>query len=441
MTQSRRSWWVLIAGLALGWTAGLSTACGSGARARRESTVAPLVIAPRLPTRGHWVASWIASPEAAAPASPFAGGFSDETIRNIIYTSAGGTLARIRLDNTFGSRALEIGGAAIAVAGPGPGTVPGTSVPVSFAGRASAVIAPGRQVFSDPVWLAVRPLERLAVSVFVPGTTGRPTEHYDAHQTNYLATGDRVLAAGASAWGSPLGSWYFLSGLDAWSSVRVGALVALGDSITNGNGSVTGANARWPNDLARRLASLSGQTLSVVDAGVEGNRVLNPSPCCGSSALARFGRDVLGQSGVAEVIVLEGINDITYSRSSSPLTVPHTNVSAQRIIAGYQRLIERAHAAGLKIFGATLTPFAGSQHWTPAGEAKREAINAWIRSSGAFDGVIDFARSLAAPGHPQRLDPRYDDGDHLHPNDAGYQAMANAVSLAGLLRGIGPRGA
>lgn len=425
---------MIIAGLLLGSTAGLAAGCGSGTRTDHESAGQAVATAAPVPKNGGWIASWIASPQAAVPSTAFAGGFRGQTIRNIVFTSAGGTLARIRLDNTFGRGALEIGRAAIAVAGRGAVTLPGTSVPLSFGGRGSTVIAPGSQAFSDPIRLAVRPLERLAVSVFLPRSTGPPTEHYDAHQTNYLASGDRVLAASGAAFTSPLESWYFVSGLDVWSSAHDrGAVVALGDSITNGNGSLTGANARWPNDLARRLESLPGRSPGVVDAGIEGNRVLNGAPCCGPSAAARFERDVLRQSGVREVIVLEGINDITYSRSTSPLTLPHANVSAQQIIAGDRELIDRAHAAGLKIFGATLTPFAGSQRWTPAGEAKREAVNAWIRSSGAFDGVIDFAGVLADPVDPERLNPRYDDGDHLHPNDAGYRAMANAIALGMLL--------
>jgi lysophospholipase L1-like esterase len=281
----------------------------------------------------------------------------------------------------------------------------------------------------------VHPLEQLAVSVFLPQPTGDPTQHTKARQISYLAPGDRVLATRSSAFKARTQSWYFVSSVDVRRSAReLGTVVALGDSITDGNGSLTNANARWPNDLARRLDALPGATLSVVDAGIDGNRVLNAAPCCGPSALTRFGRDVLRQSGVVEVILLEGINDITYPSSNSPLTVPHTDVSAQQIIAGYEQLIARAHAAGVKIFGGTLTPFQGSQHWTAAGEAKRDQINAWIRTSGAFDGVIDFARVLAAPGDPKRLNPRYDDGDHLHSDQAGYQAMANAINLAMLLR-------
>jgi lysophospholipase L1-like esterase len=425
---------VVIVGVLLGVTAGLAMAHGSGACGHDALAAAParaLVSAP-VPTRGRWIASWSASPEAAAPASPFAGGFRDQTIRNVIYPSAGGTLVRVRLDNTFGDRALEVARAAIAVSGPGAAVLPGTSVPLSFAGRRSTVIPSGAQAFSDPVHLEVRPLERLAVSVFLPRATGAPTQHDDTHESNYLAAGDRVLAGGATCWGSPLDPWYFVSGLDVWSSA-LGAVVTLGDSITNGNGSATGANAGWPDDLARRLAALPGAPLSVVDAGIDGNRVLlSPTSCCGPSAVARFRRDVLRQSGVAEVIVLEGIDDITSKRSTNPLAVPHVNVSAAEIIAAYRQLISRAHAAGLKIFGSTLTPFAGSRYWTRAGEAEREAVNAWTRSSGAFDGVIDFARVLADPNDPVRLNPRFDDGDHEHPNDAGYQAMANAINMTKL---------
>jgi lysophospholipase L1-like esterase len=429
---------VVVAGLLLGLTVAWATACAAGSRPHDAAAAVPaqvIVSKSAVPTGDRWIASWSGSPEAAAPTTPFAGGFRDRTVRNVIFTSAGGTMVRVRLDNTFGQRAREVGGAAIAIAGPGAAVLPGTSVPLTFAGAGSTVIPAGGELFSDPIQLVVRPLERLAVSVFLPGATGPPTEHDDTHELNYQAGGDQVLAGGASGWHSPLDPWYFVAGLDVWSSDR-GAVVALGDSITNGDGTFTGANASWPDDLARRLAALPGPALSVVDAGIDGNRLLHATSCCGPSAISRFGRDVLRQSGVAEVIVLEGINDITSGTSSDPFTAPHVNVSAQEIIAGYRQLISRAHAAGLKIFGSTLTPFAGSQYWSPAGEAKREAVNSWIRSSGAFDGVIDFARAVADPRDPERLNPRFDWGDHLHMNDAGYRAMANAVNLTMLLRGL-----
>ena len=426
MGGRRRSCIVIVVALVLG----VATGC---AEARRH----------RHPGRhhagsAHWIAAWIASPEGAGPGTAFARGFRDQTIRNVINTSAGGTLVQVRLDNTFGGGSLMIGRAAIGVVERGSALVPGTSEPLTFHGRHSVAIPPGQHMLSDPIQLTVHPFESLAVSVFLPYATGPPTQHDDAKEDNYVAGGDQVLDADPPRFARSLDSWYFISGLEVWDpSPNHGVVVALGDSITNGNGSASGANARWPNDLERRLAALpGGPSLSVVDAGIEGNRVLNPAPCCGPSALTRFDPDVLGQAGVREVIVFEGINDIGFGSSNSPLADPRVDVSAQQIIAGYKQLIARAHAAGLKIFGATLTPFKGSQHWTRAGEAKRDAINAWIRHSGAFDGVIDFARAVADPRDHQRLKPRYDDGDHLHMNDAGYEAMADAVNLAMLLRGV-----
>jgi lysophospholipase L1-like esterase len=181
------------------------------------------------------------------------------------------------------------------------------------------------------------------------------------------------------------------------------------------------------------LNDRSGSTLAVIDAGIGGNRVLNAARCCGVSAVARFQRDVGEQPGARDVILLEGINDIGFSQSHGPLTAPHTDVSALAIVEGYERLVTLAHTDGLKIFAATLTPFQGARYWTPRGEAKREAVNHWIQTAGAFDGVIDFAGAVADPGDPERLNPDYDSGDHLHPNADGYRAMAAAINLAGLL--------
>jgi len=386
-----------------------------------------------VPTRSHWITTWGASPQAATAGNLSRAGFRNATLREIVLTSAGGVRIRVRLTNAFGSGPLRVGLAAVAVDGAGPNTVPGTSHALYFDGRRSVVIPPGSEATSDSVPLAVAPATRLAVSIFLPRPTGPATQHADAEQSSYVATGAHVLGGGAP-FRVRTSSWYFLDGVDVLGARRaLGSVIALGDSITDGVGSKFGKNERWPNDLARRLNALPGSTLAVVDEGIGGNRVLNNSLCCGVNAVARFVQDVRDQPGAREVILLEGINDIGYSQNSGPLTAPHTDVSALDIVEGYERIITLAHTAGLKIFGATLTPFEGARYWTPAGEAKRDAVNNWIRTSGAFDGVIDFAAAVADPGNPDRLNPAYDSGDHLHPNAAGYQAMAAAINLGALL--------
>jgi lysophospholipase L1-like esterase len=390
--------------------------------------------AARVQGPSHWVATWAASPQPATPGTRSAAGFRDQTIREIVFTSSGGSAVRVTFTNAFGSRPLAIGAATVAIRGTGARLAQGTVRRLTFGGRSGTVVPPGGQVISDPVRLAVRPLTHLAVSVFLPRATGPATEHVVAQQINYVAAGNRVWDHGSLPFGARTGSWYYLAAMDLLSPARDrGAVAALGDSITDGLGSPVGANARWPNDLARRFAALSGETMSVVDEGIAGNRVLHEAPCCGLDAIARFERDVRQRTGVRDVVLLEGVNDIGYSLKHGPLTAPHTDVSALQIIEGYEWIISKAHAAGLRIFGATLTPFAGARYWTAAGEAKREAVNAWIRTSGAFDGVIDFASVLADPGDPERLNPGFDSGDHLHPNARGYRAMADAVDLGMLL--------
>ena len=385
-----------------------------------------------IPPDSHWVATWGASPQAATTGNLNGIGFRDETIREIVLTSVGGYRVRVRLTNAFGSSPLTVGRAAVAVQSQRAGTVAGTTTSLYFDGRRSVVIPPGAEATSDPVPLAVGPATHLAVSLYVPGPTGPATQHDDAQQVNYVATGPHVTN-GAGPFKARTWSWYFLSGVDVLASRRTpGAVVALGDSITDGVGSPVNGDATRPNFLARRLDARTGSTMAVVDEGIGGNRLLNAALCCGVSALARFGRDVRGQPGVRDVIVLEGINDIGYSQSHGLLTAPHTDVSALNIVEGYERLVTLAHSAGLKIFGATLTPFQGARYWTPAGEAKREAINHWIRTAGAFDGVIDFAAAVADPADPERLKLAYDSGDHLHPNAAGYRAMAAAIDLRAL---------
>jgi len=380
-----------------------------------------------------WVTTWTASPQAAGRDTLAAAGFDNQTIREIIFTSIGGNPIRLELTNVYGTSPLRAGRVTVAVAGPDAAVQPGTIHPVTFGGRASFLIPAGAQILSDPVAMRVQPLQDLAVSVYLPGRTGAATFHADAQQVNWVsAAGDHAADEGAGGYLIPTLSWYYLSGLLVGSSGAAGTVVAIGDSITDGVGSTAGADGRWPNYLARRLDALGGPALGVADEGIGGNRVLTGARCCGASAEARFGPDVLDQPGVRDVIVLEGINDIGVS--AGPLD-PRADVSADQIIAGYRRLIAEAHARGLKIFGATLLPFQGAGYYTAAGEAKREAVNAWIRTSGAFDGVIDFDAVMRDPADPLRLNPAYDSGDHLHPDDAGYQAMADAVDLAMLLPG------
>lgn len=377
-----------------------------------------------------WVTSWSASPQPAA-VGPFSAGFDDQTVRDIVFTSIGGGPVRIGLTNVFGAAPLRVGRVTVAVAGPGAAVQPGTIHPVTFGGDASFLIPAGAQVLSDPVAIRVRPLQDLAVSVYLPGRTGAATFHADAQEVNWVSVpGDHSAEEGAGAFTIAVPSWYYVSEVVVRAPATAGTVVAFGDSITDGVGSTAGADGRWPNDLARRLDALDGSALSVVDEGIGGNRVLTGARCCGASAEARFGRDVLGQPGVRDVIVLEGINDIGFG--TGPLS-PGPDVSAAQIIAGYQQLIALAHARGLRIFGATLLPYQGAGYYSAAGEAEREAVNAWIRTSGAFDGVVDFDAVMRDPADPLRLNPAYDCGDHLHPNDAGYQAMADAISPAMLL--------
>ncbi len=423
-----------------GSTTGTASATTTPGGSTTPTTAAPGGSATAGPS--HWLASWGAAPEAASAEDQVAlTGVENATVREIVMLSSAGTAVRIHFSNRFGHRPLVIGAASVAPAAV-LGRLDGPAIPITFAGAPGVSVPVGESVVSDPVNLPVHALERLAISLYLPEATGPLTYHSAAEQRAYFTVGDRTLAD-APVWDAvSTSSWYVITGVDTLSPARyLGTVATIGDSITAGFHSVVGSFGAWPDDLARRLSVQAGPTLGVIDEGISGNRLLLPSPCCGPAAVTRFGLNVLDQAGVRDVILLEGINDIGYSQSHSRLTAPHRNLSAAAIIAGYRHIITEAHAAGLSIFGATLLPFKGSRHWTQAGQAKWAAINRWILTSGAFNGVINFAALMAEPGHPEVLNPRYDSGDHLHPNNLGYATMAAAINLTALTQpGVEPAG-
>jgi len=359
-----------------------------------------------------------------------AGGITDQTVRNIVYPSVSGDRVRVRLSNVFGTSPLTIGGASIAVQKSGAATMGGKPTTLRFGGNKATTIPAGAEVLSDWIDDTVVQQKTLAVSVYVPSLTGPATFHPMTVQDNFLSgSGNFTKSRKASDYPTKISCWMFVDGIDVHSTSKVkGTVVAFGDSITDGNHSSQNANDRWPNFLARRLDARHGKTLSVVDEGISGNRLLSDAGTAGVSALARFNRDALGQAGVRDVIIMEGINDIGNSfRGTGP------TVTVKDLKGADRQLIAQAHTAGVKIYGATLTPYKGAGYWDKTGEKIREKLNTWIRTSGEFDGVIDFAAATANPDHPKVFAPAYDSGDHLHPNDAGYQAMADAINLKTLV--------
>jgi lysophospholipase L1-like esterase len=376
--------------------------------------------------RASWVATWAASPMAASDSEQAERGFSNQTIREIIYTSAGGEALRVHLSNQFGSRPLTIGSASVGVVLDGGELVPASSRPLTFGGKLAVTIPAGATVTSDPLSGKVAPLAELAISLYLPDSTGPATNHLYAGQTTFVAPGDQVADAKGTSFSHQEPSWYFATGVDVSTATADGTIVAFGDSITDGLGSEAGSDDGWPDFLARRLeATLGARAPGVVDAGIRGNRVLSGSRCFGQSALTRFQRDALSEPGVRAVIVLEGTNDIGYAMApagscTDPVSKPMT---AARIEAGYLQLIAMAHALGIKIYLGTLTP-------APSREPLRSEVNHWIMTSHAADGVINFAAATSDPADPHYYNPDYNSGDNLHPNDLGYEMMANAIPLA-----------
>lgn len=372
-----------------------------------------------------WAASWAASPEPQrAPITPLA----EQTVRQTARVSLGGLYVRIQLSNEFGDKPLVIGAAHIALAGAGSAIQPGTDAAVTFGGQPTITIPPGARALSDPVSMKLAPLATVSVSVYFPGTTGLVTEHYFSNEPAYIGAGDQTAAA-QIAGATTATSNTVLTGIDVSTAASTEVLVTLGDSLTTGFGSTAGAYTDWPDRLAEVLVNRKdGPPIGVVNAGIGGNRLLHDF--FGPNALSRFDRDVLAQPNAGFLIVLLGINDLGLPGGRN---LPAEEVTSDQVIAGYEQIIERAHEYGIKVFIATIPPFGPIPerpgYYSEEAEAKRVAINQWIRGGKGFEGVIDFDQALQNPKMANRLLPAYDSGDHLDPNDAGYKAMVDAIAM------------
>ncbi len=373
----------------------------------------------------HWVGTWATAP---APAEGTA--FSNQTVRMNARISIGGDTFRVRLSNAYGNRPLLIGAAQIDLRAGGAGVVPGSGRILSFGGEPSATIAAGALLISDPVDMRLAPLTDVTISIYLPGDLPASfgiTGRY-ARQTNYVSPPGDFTCADIMPVARLTSDWYFVNGVDVIAPAGTGGIVALGDSLTDANISTHDAFCRWPDQLARRLCGRTGaRAIGVMNQGLGGNRILHDIR--GDSGLRRFDRDVLAQPGVTHVIVMLGTNDLRNRWAK-----PEEEVTAEQMIGGLQQMALRAHTHGIKIFGATLTPFENETFlvgaWTPARERVRQAVNAWIRDAGAFDAVIDFDKGLRDPERPTSMLPIYDCGDHLHPSDLGYNRMGDVIDLA-----------
>jgi lysophospholipase L1-like esterase len=410
----------------------------------------------------RWVGAWGTAPislpaarassnaEPANPAFPAPPQVSNQTVRQIVRTSVGGSQVRVALTNRFGTKPLRIGGGHVALRAEGSAIVERSGGALAFRGKPTVTIEPGSMALSDPVSIAVKPLSDVAIDLYLPdegwGATSPTTYHSAALATSYLSAKGNHAGAAKLPVESTFQQWLFLQRVDVSSASSPGTIVTFGDSITDGTGSTPDTNNRWPDFLARRLVERYGSAApGVINMGIAGNRVLNhnagssllkragipvvsdgpddPNALFGPSGLSRFDQDALLQTGVTHVIVLETINDIGMAFDPVSPTV-------EQLISGHRALIQRAHARGLKIYGGTLTPFKGAFYWTESGEARRQKLNEWIRTSGEYDGAIDFDAAVRDPKDPVKFREDFQPGDWLHANDAGYKAMGAAIDLA-----------
>ena len=385
-----------------------------------------------------WARTWGASPQAPMqalgpfPATPT---FHDQTLRQVVRISGGGDLVRIRFTNEFGTGPLTVGSAHLALAEPGGAIKPGSDHVLTFAGKPTGTARAGAPLLSDPVSMPVAALSRLAITIYLPDQVDACSCHGTAMEPAYLVAGNHAADA-ALPGATVLQTRALISAVDVAGGTEPRTIVAFGDSITDGVGSTPGADRRWPDRLAERLLQRNGAPAYVSNEGISGNRVLNDG--FGAAALARFDRDVLSTPGLAYVIVFEGINDINMSTikrdAAGPLAgfakaFPGGPISADELIAADRQMIARAHERGVKIYGATITPFQGGGPFNTEGEAMRQAVNTWIRTSGAFDAVLDFDAAIRDPAQPSQIKDGYHMGDHLHGSDAGYLVIANSIDL------------
>lgn len=409
---------------------------------RRETALVACVLAAALVTVGaagvirapgdsveRWVGTWTSAQQLVEPGNlPPAPGFADSTLRQVVRVSMGGRSLRVRFSNEFGRVPLTLVAARIARSAGGSAIDAATDHALTFAGRPSASIPEGAALLSDPIAFDLPPLSSLAVTIHVRGAPPDVTGHPGSRTTSYLQAGGAVSAV-ALPDAVSVDHWYFLSGIDVHAPPAAGAVVVLGDSITDGRGSTTNGNDRWPDVLAQRLqAAPATAGVAVLNAGIGGNRLLREG--LGPGALARLDRDVIARPGVRWLIVLEGINDIGTAAGARAKGEPAA--TGDDIIAAYTQIIERARSHGIRVYGATIMPFEGftyAGYFTPEGEADRQKVNTWIRANGRFDGVIDFDVVTRDPAQPTRLSPAVDGGDHLHPSAAGYRTMGDAVDL------------